>query len=462
MSKSQKSDKIQDLPRNLSSSEIDENLLSEMARKQDSRLITTDASDLDEIIKISFICACHGSIITSFRDIESEESETLGPPILCRFGTIPRRLGTPIPSHGKYAKTSTSETSLCDIPFQNTDVEYKIDDEPVLEFKYQDIDTTHLNVSLTTSETCGGIPNYRATDVVRVKQKFINDIMEEIDETCPTNNFSELGAFGDTFSTTHKNYKLQQRELKKIEQTRRKDAARRIQRLYKKSRKLLFPLKLFNSEIDHLKNNIKSNMYQKTRLMKYEKERVTTMLNKNYTTASEDVYTTDSEPTNCDAHKLIMIVTRSTPHGCKSQKYVLLSTLSEVKKTIREINKDFSSRIGELYSKMLSILKPKSGGLAMATTRLSLLDILGLGKTIIEEINGEEASTVPINVYDLSCNSFYSLPSNYAIMDSKVSKGIKLNEREMSVIRIIDDYLRSKDVAFGKSKKMKKKLTGKN
>lgn len=227
------------LPRNLSTSK-NKKLLDEIARKQDSYLVSTDVSDF-EIVKISFICACHGEAIVSFRDIESENSKTLGPPLLSHDRTpIQKHLYTQIPSHGKYSKTSISETSLCDIPFQTTDVEYRID-EPVLEFKYQDIDTSQLNVSLSTSGTCVGTPTYRERDTVRVKQKFVNDIMEEMDETCPTNNlFSDFGAFGDTFSTTHKNYKLQQRELKKIEQTRRKDAARRIQRLYKKHENFFF------------------------------------------------------------------------------------------------------------------------------------------------------------------------------------------------------------------------------
>jgi hypothetical protein len=444
------------LPRNLSHSEMNKSLLSEIARKRDSRIISAE-SDLDEIVKISFICVCHGNIISSFRDIESEQSKTLGAPILDSFGVpIPSRLWDPIPSHGKYAKISISTETSYDIPFQTVDVEYKIDDEPVLEFNYQSIDTSHLNVSLTTSGTCAGAVTYRSKNPVRVKQKFVNDIMEEIDETCPTNNFfSELGVFGDTFSTTHKNYKLQQRELKKIEQTRRKDAARRIQRLYKKTRKLLFPLKLFDSEIDHLKKSIKSNLNGKTRLMKYEKERVTTMLNKKYSTCSEDVYTTDLKTTECDAHKLIMIVTRNTGRECKSQKYTLLSTLTDVRKTLGDLNKDFPPSIGELYSKMLSIIQPKSG---LTTSRLSLLDILGLGKSIIEEINGTEATrTVPINIYDTSCNSFNSLPSNYAIMKSKLNNGVSMNERELSIIRIIDDFLRAKDIAFGKVKKLKLK-----
>ena len=474
------------------SSEITANLLAEMGRKQDSRLVSTEAYDLDEIIKISFICGCHGSIISSFRDIESEgkfktlgasdnkdrdnediedgdsedidnediedgDSEDIDDEILWLSDRdTPTHLMRPIPSHGKYTTINTnSEISLCGIPFQFTDVEYKIDNKPVLEFNYQDIDTTHLNVLLTTSGSCGGAVVYRGMDPLRVGQKFVNDIMEEIEETCPTNNvFSEKGVYGDTFSTTHKNYKLQQRELKKIEQTRRKDAARRIERLYKKSRKLMFPLRLFDSEIDHLKKNMKSNMYGKTRLMKYEKERVGNMLNKKYTTKVEEVYA-DKLTTRCDAYKLIMIVTRNTAHGCKSQKYTLLSSLAEVQITIRKLRKDFSPSIGKLYSGMASVLQPKSGGIAMATTRLSLIDMLGLGKSIIEEINGEGASrTVPINIYDSTCNSFNSLPSNYAYMNSKTENGLQLNNRVLSIIRIIDDYFRAKGVALGgKAKK---------
>lgn len=178
------------------------------------------------------------------------------------------------------------------------------------------------------------------------------------------------------------------------------------------------------------------------------------MLNKKYSTCSEDVYTTDSKTTECDAHKLIMIVTRNTGRECKSQKYILLSSLTDVRKTLRDLNRDFPPSIGELYSTMLSIIQPKSG---LTTSRLSLLDLLGLGKSIIEEINGTEATrTVPINIYDTSCNSFHSLPANYAIMQSKLDNGSLMNQRELSIIRIIDDFLRAKDVALGKVKKTKK------
>lgn len=195
-------------------------------------------------------------------------------------------------------------------------------------------------------------------------------------------------------------------------------------------------------------------MYEKTRLMTYEKERITTMLNKNYTTSSKDVYTANLETTSYDAHKLIMIVTRNTVDGCISQKYTLLSSLAESRKTVGEITKDFSPSIGQLYYNMLVFLQPKSGG--AITTQISLINMLGLGKSIIEEINGSESiRTVPINVYDLSCNSFSSLPSNYAFMNSKIENGSMMDKRERSIIRIIDDYIRSKDVGLGK--KMKKR-----
>ena len=421
------------LPRNLRS-KIDENLLAELARKQDSRLISTEEY-VDEIVKISFICACHGSVISTFEDIESQNYTEYG------------ILTTSIPSHGKYSKISSeSGTHRRGIPFHTTTVEYKIDDEPILEFEYQDINTKHLNVTLTTSKTCVGSVVYRAEDSVRVKQKCVNDIMEEIDETCPTNDlFTSFGDYGDTTSITHKKYKSHQRDLKKIEQTRRRDAARRIQRRYKKTQKLMFPLKLYDSEIDHHKKSIKSNMNGKTRLMKYEKERVGIMLNKIYVTKEDDVYTDTHVTTTCDAHKLIMIVTRNTVNGCKSQKYTLLSTLEGTIKTKRKLSVDFSPFIGELYFNMC---------IKMPTPCATLIDILGLGKSIIEEINGEGASRiVPINIYDLSCNSFNPLPSKYADMYSKNSK---LTEREQSIVRIIDDYIRSKDVAVGGSKKMER------
>ena len=37
-------------------------------------------------------------------------------------------------------------------------------------------------------------------------------------------------------------------------------------------------------------------------------------------------------------------------------------------------------------------------------------------------------------------------------MNSKVKNGSMTDKRELSIIRIIDDFLRAKDVAFGKVK----------
>jgi len=212
-------------------------------------------------------------------------------------------------------------------------------------------------------------------------------------------------------------------------------------------------------------------MYKKTRLMKYENDKVTTMMNKKYQVKQPDVYSADLKTTSVDSKKLIMIVTRNTPQGCKSQKYTLLSTRGDIGKTKRELNKDFPPSIGQLYSEKVSILPYRSGGVSMEASEITLIDILNLGKTIIENINGAEAtSSVPIDIYDLTCNTFRQLPSNYANMNSEMEIGIatpgetiKFDERKLSIIRIIDDYLRAENVAYGrKVKKMRRKRKTKN
>jgi len=85
------------LPGYLPSSAIDESLLTEIARKRDSRIVSK-VSELDEIVKISFICTCHASIMCFFRDNESEKYDKH------------RTLTTPISIHGTYSEPSISET----------------------------------------------------------------------------------------------------------------------------------------------------------------------------------------------------------------------------------------------------------------------------------------------------------------------------------------------------------------
>jgi len=76
--------------------------------------------------------------------------------------------------------------------------------------------------------------------------------------------------------------------------------------------------------------------------------------------------------------------------------------------------------------------------------QFSLYNLIILGKKIIEESNGiGAAETVPIDIYELSCNTFGPF----------VKQG-PLTERELTILRLFDDYARLKNISYGgKSKK---------
>ena len=54
-----------------------------------------------------------------------------------------------------------------------------------------------MNVTLSTTKTCVGATVIRPTTGAIVKQKFVNDIMQNLDLTCPTNTLLEKnGKYG--------------------------------------------------------------------------------------------------------------------------------------------------------------------------------------------------------------------------------------------------------------------------
>jgi hypothetical protein len=245
----------------------------------------------------------------------------------------------------------------------------------------------------------------------------------------------DLGEYGDTIRVKHKDYF----------QYRRQSAARKIQNFVRKTKR----------------------RHDKTILMTYEKEKVSSMANKVYSTLLKDVSTAELyhpsfeidevelelNPTDSDAHKLIMIVTKYTSEGCVSEKYVLLAHPYELERTELKMEEQLSPSIANFYK---SILKPIITeeiilGIKSDTPSyfIKLNELISLANKIIQDINGEILT--PIDFYDLSCNSFIGMNEVYKDMYKR-----RLTDKELSIVRFIDDYIRQKDVAYGR-KRIKKR-----
>ena len=69
--------------------------------------------------------------------------------------------------------------------------------------------------------------------------------------------------------------------------------------------------------------------------------------------------------------------------------------------------------------------------------------LLNIGCLIIKELNGDVRQT-PIVIYERTCNNFNNLQKEY----ENIGKN-GLDSRELSIIKLIDGYLRKKDVAYG-------------
>lgn len=359
-------------------------LIDEIKRKKYTHKISSLPKE--GISKITFICGCHGVIIGSFTAIDEPAT------------------------NGIYEKTVEPINSGIVSTYLNK-ITY-ITKKPILEFEYTEIDTLRLNVFLSTGGTCTGEVVYRPTNSAIIKQRFVNNIMEELTETCPLNNVN-----GNTI--THRNYRFNLGS--------ENNAARKIQKMYRTKKNIPHP--------------------ERGRYMIYENEKVEKMINKKYAVRLNDVYGFEDKPgeielvpTASDAHKLIMIVTRNTTSGCISEKYTLLSNVQEVINTIKKIQDTISPSIATAFHHMLTTVisheKTKNGApMVEKTPRITLENLLILGDLIIQEINGAQDSTVPIKVYDLTCNNFET-----------ESHG----ENREGPIQIIDDYIRSNDVACGK------------
>jgi hypothetical protein len=318
-----------------------------------------------------------------------------------------------IPKNGSFREFVEVKDGI--IPSRESSVIYSTH-KPLLEFKYKEIDTSRLNVQLSTSETCAGVPVYTNFEERETRKNFISDVISEIMHTCPTNTLLEqYGHYGEVEHTTHKRYKKQ----KSLERH-----ARKIQRTFRKK---------FNLRKSKSAEKSAEKMKHKTRLMNYNNERVVSMLDKKYGMEYDDD----------DSVKLVMVITRNTEEGCASENYVLLSNSTE--EVIESVGKleSLSRIIAKKFISLLERTTVKVNGNKIILLGFTLEKMLLFGTFITRVINGPE-SIVPIHLYDLSCNTFHDLQPPYTEM-YKTEKD--LNPKELSVVRIIDDYLRKKDIA---------------
>jgi len=356
-----------------------------------------------EITKISFICTCHGTLMTTFVDRDFQDGSR-GIPKNGLFRESSERNNTMIPSSLHHVTYSTSK--------------------PLLDFEYKKIDTSRLNVYLSTSETCAGAPVYTLFEEQETRKNFIDDIISELTHTCPTNTLLEdYGHYGEISHDTHESYKqrLLEKHVRKIQKTFRKKIIRRKSKSAEKS---------------------KSPMPQisKTKLMKYDNERVYSMIDKKYGIEYDDD----------DSVKLVMVVTRNTTDGCLSQEYVLLSNnLEDIIETVGKLG-ELSLKISKKFISILERNVIKVGKTKIILPSLTLYKLILFANFIVQEINGP-SSTVPIHIYDLTCNTFDNLQPPYSEM---YEIGRDLNPKELSVVHLIDHYLREKDLAYG-GKKLK-------
>jgi len=69
-----------------------------------------------------------------------------------------------------------------DVPKYINKVVYKTT-KPIAEFNYSTIDVREMNVTLSTTSTCFGIPTYNHKSSI-YKQEVVNEIMEDVFSTC--------------------------------------------------------------------------------------------------------------------------------------------------------------------------------------------------------------------------------------------------------------------------------------
>ena len=346
-----------------------------------------------EISKISFIITCHGTLMTSFVDNELD-------------GSIISKNGTFDVVHEDFSGV---------VPSRVNTVSYTTN-KPIIEFEYKELDTSDLNVSLSTSYTCAGAPIYTSYDEAVKRETFISDVFNEITNKCPTNTLVEhFGHYGDVLYTQHKATSLERLAAHKIQKTFRRHIKKRLQKSKSKS-----------------KSKRRNSKQSKTNLMKYDNEVVSKMINKKY----------GIEYNDDDSIKIVMIITKNGENGCSSEEYILLC--NDLEKIIETAGKlvSLSRDVAKKYFSLLerNIVKINGSKLLLPSITLQKLLILG---SFIQETIGKK---VPIKIYDFSCNTFDNLQPPY---ENIYQLERDLTPRELSIIRLIDNYLRKKDIAYG-------------
>jgi len=357
----------------------------EVRRKKQSHSFSSQVGR-GEISKISFVCICHGASMTTFEELDPTRN---------------------------YKKTTQVSDHV--IPSRTTDVIFK-KSTPPLKLQYRDIDTKNLNVFLSTSETClGATVRLYTHEILQVRQKLLNDIMEEITHTCPTTDiFDVTPYYGKIHHTTRKTYS-----------ERNEMASRTIQRKYRKKKN-----KTYKMEV--------------TEFMKHDNDKVDTILDKIYTLEYGEINGFLTE--RSDSGKLVMIITRNTLSGCTSEKYVLLSTMDDVIRSIQKLYKDLTQPIADFALSILQTQTHIIDGKEINLPSVTLHGLLMLAYFIIEQREGIEATKrIPIHIYDLTCNNFFSTPSHY----SHNKTDALLNEQELSIMRMFNKHLRDNDIAYG-------------
>lgn len=350
-----------------------------------------------EIDKITFIIACHGSIVSKLNIVEIEKNSQ----------TIWKTYEEEIDDDGSFHENSISEGG--NIPKTEKNVTYTTNDE-ILQFEYAELDTSRLNVNLHTRDTCAGIPKFRLSRALTntfhpsKKEGFVNEVIHEITTVHPFDLFES--GYGKVARVTHKDY------LKTKRSSRAKGTRKRIKPRLKRLRP---------KRVKTMKRVKKGTPL--THLMTYENEKVHKMLDKLYTVNSYDE----------DDYKLVMVLTM----GDINEEYVLVSKdIGEVLDSIKKM-KLFSEAISK---KMVNIISVNRDEINIRVPQTTLQNLLDLGLTIKASCVDK---SIPIDVYDETCNTFMNLGDQFS------SDGKSLNPRELSIVRVIDDYLRKKDLAYG-------------
>jgi len=347
-------------------------LLSETKQVNNIRCI----GEIGEIVGISLVIACHGKMMANVRDVKVDERgiTLLKDKKINLLGSI----------------TNTISEKEENVPLFLNEIEYTHGDERLL-LDFESIDTSNMNILFSTTTTCATIPVMRDREYVFIKQKFINEIMDNplSQHSCPTNNIiSERMKYGP---------------------------------------------------VNVLDDSTFSGKTSGICLLHTTGSRPSKMAQKKYTSKEPDVYTNEGKISQYDSGKITMIITKCLGRGrCQVKKYVLLGP---------DINHDLlytDFPEADVYDYLSTI----ENGISKNRENVWKTDLLRLLDLINSITKVYSRPSMPIYIYDLSCNVFEN--SSYG------TGGRQIYEREKSAIKIIDEIMR-KNTAYGsKPSKLKK------